>query len=164
MSSLTREIIWSTMEDYSYELQLLGARILDIGIAGDKARPSDRAKYFEGNDFKTMDADPKWGADYTCDITNMQFPDNSFDLIICGQVLEHVFDFQKALKEIYRVSRKYAIIDTPFFYPEHPEPPSFGDYWRFTSQGMQLLLEQAGFKKVKVRNLDDLLITALAEK
>lgn len=164
MESETRKLIWQTMEEYSDMLSLGNVKILDIGTAGDKEKPSDRAKFFKGNEFKTMDFDERWQADYICDITNTSFPDNYWDLVICGQVLEHTWEWQRALKEICRITKKWAIIDTPFYYPEHPEPPSFADYFRFTSQGMKRGLEEAGFQKVEVRNIDNLLVTALAEK
>ncbi|MCB0758970.1 MAG: methyltransferase domain-containing protein [Flavobacteriales bacterium] len=37
------------------------------------------------------------------DITNMEFPDKHFDLIICSHVLEHVDDDRRAMRELVRV-------------------------------------------------------------
>ena len=37
------------------------------------------------------------------DITNIEYPDNSFDVILCNHVLEHVPDDRKALREFHRV-------------------------------------------------------------
>ena len=36
------------------------------------------------------------------DITNIQYPDDYFDIIYCSHVLEHVIDDKKAIKEFYR--------------------------------------------------------------
>ena len=47
------------------------------------------------------------------DATKMKFGDNSFDLVYCSQVLEHIPDCEKAIKEIARVSKKNIIIDVP---------------------------------------------------
>lgn len=49
------------------------------------------------------------------DITNITFPDNAFDVIICNHVLEHVPDDTQAMKELYRVLRPggWAILQTP---------------------------------------------------
>ena len=42
-------------------------------------------------------------ADIKANIYNLPFKENSFDLILCNHVLEHVEDDYKALKELYRV-------------------------------------------------------------
>lgn len=50
------------------------------------------------------------------DMLNMQFADNSFDMLIANHVLEHVDDDLTALAEIYRILRPggHAILQTPF--------------------------------------------------
>ena len=45
----------------------------------------------------------KGRATYVVDITDIQFPDNKFDYIICNQVLEHIPDEKKAINELKRV-------------------------------------------------------------
>lgn len=49
------------------------------------------------------------------DITNITFPDHTFDVIICNHVLEHVPDDAKAMRELYRVLKPggWAILQTP---------------------------------------------------
>lgn len=42
-------------------------------------------------------------ADVKADICNLPFEDNSFDLILCNHVLEHIPDDVKAMQELYRV-------------------------------------------------------------
>lgn len=44
----------------------------------------------------------------------LDFEDGSFDTVICLEVLEHLVDPQKALKELVRISRKRIIITVPF--------------------------------------------------
>ncbi len=45
-------------------------------------------------------------ADVKADITNLPFPDESFDVIFCNHVLEHIPNDQKAMMELYRVMKK----------------------------------------------------------
>ncbi|WP_420321804.1 class I SAM-dependent methyltransferase [Flagellimonas sp.] len=42
-------------------------------------------------------------ADVKADICNLPFDDNSFDVILCNHVLEHIPDDTKAMQELYRV-------------------------------------------------------------
>ncbi|MDO5971620.1 methyltransferase domain-containing protein [Flavivirga aquimarina] len=42
-------------------------------------------------------------ADVKADICNLPFEDNSYDIILCNHVLEHIPDDKKAMQELYRV-------------------------------------------------------------
>ncbi|WP_408582907.1 methyltransferase domain-containing protein [Myroides odoratimimus] len=42
-------------------------------------------------------------ADVKADICNLPFEDNSFDMILCNHVLEHIPDDTKAMHELYRI-------------------------------------------------------------
>jgi len=42
-------------------------------------------------------------ADVKADICNLPFDDNTFDVILCNHVLEHIPDDRKAMEELYRV-------------------------------------------------------------
>ena len=44
-------------------------------------------------------------ADVKADICNLPFKDNSFDVVFCNHVLEHISDDTKAMKELYRVMK-----------------------------------------------------------
>lgn len=57
------------------------------------------------HDYKTADLDSPI-ADVKADIINLPFNDNSFDIIFCNHVLEHVQDDTKAMKELFRVMKK----------------------------------------------------------
>ena len=49
----------------------------------------------------------------TGDVLNLQFKDESFDLVICSEVLEHVTPPLAALKELHRVSKQHLILSVP---------------------------------------------------
>ncbi len=46
-------------------------------------------------------------------IYHLPYKDNSFDLVICTEVLEHLEDPKKALSELTRVSKKYLLLSVP---------------------------------------------------
>ncbi len=47
------------------------------------------------------------------DATHLPFKDQSFDVVLCSEVIEHVPDLEAALRELLRVSRCRLIITTP---------------------------------------------------
>jgi SAM-dependent methyltransferase len=63
------------------------------------------------------------------DITNLPFPDETFDVIYCSHVLEHVPDDRKAMRECCRVLKQtgYAIILVPITDTSTFEDPSITD-------------------------------------
>jgi len=54
-------------------------------------------------------------ADVKMNIEAIQYPDNSFDVIFCNHVLEHVEDFDQATRELHRVLKPggWAILQSP---------------------------------------------------
>jgi len=148
MISELRQKVFESMKHYRDELRPedKGWKILEVGTAGDE-KPSGNYKYFgKGNEWKTLDFLPELKPDYVADITDTKMPDNEWDLIICSQTLEHVFEFKKAIQEIYRMTKVggYAILDCPFEYPYHAEP-GFGDFWRMSDTALCRLAREAGF-------------------
>jgi len=63
------------------------------------------------------------------DITDIQHPDESFDVIYCSHVLEHVPDDRKAISEFYRTLKSggWAILNVPITADKTFEDPSITD-------------------------------------
>ena len=61
-----------------------------------------RFKKMPNLDYVTTDLNSPL-ADVKADICNLPFEDNSFDVIFCNHVLEHIPDDTKAMQELYRV-------------------------------------------------------------
>ncbi len=73
---------------------------------------------------------------------NWPIEDDSFDAVICGQVLEHVEDDTAIMKEMVRVLKPNGLICiiVPSAGPEHDKP----DYRRYTRETLTRLAMKAG--------------------
>ena len=54
------------------------------------------------------------------DAKKLPFKDNTFDFIVCSEVLEHIIDYQSALSEINRILKPQGklAVSVPKFFPE----------------------------------------------
>jgi SAM-dependent methyltransferase len=80
--------------------------------------------------------------DVICDITEMKpFASESIGLVLNLESLEHLPYPQRAIDEIHRVLRPNGllILTTVMHFKIHRAPK---DYWRFTPDGMELLLNR----------------------
>ena len=58
---------------------------------------------------------------YLGDVKVLPFKDNSFDIITCLEVLEHIDDTNKVINELIRVASKYVILSVPSKEDSNPE-------------------------------------------
>lgn len=73
-----------------------------------------------------------------------EFPEefrSQFDVVINHTTLEHIFDVEKAFKNICNLTRDIAIIIVPFCQSQH-ETSDFLDYWRFTPSCLRELFRR----------------------
>lgn len=72
----------------------------------------------ENLDYTTADIESPL-AKVKMDVHDIPFEDNTFDIIFCNHVLEHVHDDLRAMSEMKRVLRPggWAILQVPFYYP-----------------------------------------------
>jgi len=111
-------------------------QVLDIGSSF-----SPYQEYFPNR--VTMDINPKFGTDFVGDIHQMPFKDETFEMIICTEVLEHCYNPQLAVNELRRVLKTGGklILTTRFVFPLHDSP---NDYFRYTRYGIKQLFKEWG--------------------
>jgi predicted SAM-dependent methyltransferase len=111
-------------------------------------------------EYVSADIDPR-RALVEADITDLPFADNSFDVILCSHVLEHVVDDRAAMRELYRVltprgwaivlvpiaSRRTETFEDPAIVAPEERERIFGqaDHVRIYGRDFRHRLEQAGF-------------------
>jgi len=78
------------------------------------------------------------------------FDSNSFDSVLCNQVLEHVFNPNEFLSEIHRCLKPGGqfLLTVPFVWDEHEQPYDFA---RYSSFGLRHLFEKNGFEIIEQR-------------
>ena len=64
----------------------------------------NRFKKLDNIEYTTTDIESPL-ADVKADICNLPFEDNTYDVILCNHVLEHIKDDKKAMEELYRVMK-----------------------------------------------------------
>lgn len=82
------------------------------------------------------------------DVRSLPFADEEFDAVVSDQVLEHVAaPPSHVVREAARVVRPGGLIvhTTCFVNPRHDAP---SDYWRFSPEALELLVEAAGDRVV----------------
>jgi SAM-dependent methyltransferase len=124
-------------------------KLLDVGCGNrpyEKTFFSGAAQYI-GCDYLSDRSKP----DVICSALDLTFPDNSFDTVVSTEVLEHVPDPQRAIREMYRVVKPggYVILSTPQYWPRHEVPY---DYFRYPYDGILHLFKEGGFETQKVFN------------
>ncbi|KKQ18184.1 MAG: Methyltransferase type 11 [Berkelbacteria bacterium GW2011_GWA1_36_9] len=92
--------------------------VLEIGVGN--MTVSDYLKKL-GIKITTCDFDKNLKPDVVASVLSLPFKKNSFDVVLCAEVLEHLpFDcFNKALLEIRRVCKKSTILTLPHFSITH---------------------------------------------
>ena len=119
--------------------------LLDVGCGTKPYQSLFNVESYIGLDLDCPASRSRGIADYFYDGHQFPFDDQSFDAILCNQVLEHVFNPDEFLAEIHRVMRPGAkmLLTVPFVWDEHEQPHDFA---RYTSYGLVSILEKSKFR------------------
>ncbi len=122
-------------------------RVLDVGCGVKPYYP-----YFQAHadEYVGVDVDNP-AADLQGSVEALPVEDESFQLVLCTQVLEHAEDPARAVRELWRVTAPggRVLASTHGVQVYHPAP---GDYWRWTHAGLERLFAENGdWRAVSVR-------------
>lgn len=142
-----KEFIKSSAKKYDKQ----DLRVLDIA-------PQDHAgaaPYFGKSIVETLDLDPESGANYIADLCERNetvILEDTFDVVVCTEVLEHTLQPFKAVDEMRRILKPggVVLVSTPFNFRIHGPLP---DCWRFTEHGLRELFKD--FEIIKLEQIDD---------
>jgi len=138
-------------EFYSAEVAKLKAnsKILDLG--GNKINKRGRFNIEHyGLNVLYANLSTAKQPDVQSDAALLPFASESFDVVICSELLEHVPEPPAILQEANRVLRKGGIvlICVPFLYQIHGDPYDFG---RYTDYYWLKQLDKAGFTEIRIQ-------------
>lgn len=125
--------------------------LLDVGCGRKPYRSLFKVDSYIGLDIENPGhSHEKEDVDVFYDGKVFPFTDNSYDSILCNQVLEHVFNPDEFLAEIHRCLKPGGqfLLTVPFVWDEHEQPY---DYARYSSFGLKYLVEKHGFVTIKHR-------------
>ncbi len=79
----------------------------------------------------------------------LPYNDNYADTAICANVLEHIFNYDHLVSEIYRILKGGGefVGFVPFLVNYHPDP---NDYFRYTKEALLKIFIKGGFENIKI--------------
>ena len=132
-----------------------GSRVLDVGAGSAPYRAFFGHCRYLTQDFARLDPgqllhEAYGDVDYVSDAASIPVEAESFDAVICTEVLEHVAEPIKVVEEISRVLRPGGklILTAPLGSGIHQEPFHF--YGGFTPYWYERFLAQSGFEDIHV--------------
>jgi SAM-dependent methyltransferase len=144
-----RKGLGKAMKNYASRMS---GDLLDVGCGIKPYQSIFSVASYVGLDIDSENTRRRGAADFFYDGTVFPFRDESFDSILCNQVLEHVFNPDEFLAEVRRVLKPggYLLLTVPFVWDEHEQPL---DYARYSSFGLHSLLKKAGFNVLEHKKL-----------
>lgn len=122
------------LRDTSRKHRLTNLKTLDIGAW---YRTANIKRFF--NNYTGIDLQPGGSVDFIMSAYDIdkKFEKNSFEVVLCLNVLEHIADIKAVLQQVDYVLKKggYFIVSMPYIdFPLHNYP---SDYWRCTEASMR---------------------------
>jgi SAM-dependent methyltransferase len=88
--------------------------------------------------------------DFYWDGINMPFENETFDVVISTEVIEHIFNLDIYLNEVKRILKPGGVFffTVPFLMSLHEVPH---DYYRYTPYSLEIIFKRAGFSDIKIK-------------
>jgi SAM-dependent methyltransferase len=147
LGRLGRDHITRFLERMGEHPELRSGKLLEIG-------PQDKLgarHFFKGCTIDTFDIVDTYKPTIVGDITttNVSIRDDTYDCVVCMDVLEHCLEPFAAVREIRRILKHggYLLVSAPLNFRIHGPIP---DCWRFTEHGFRILLKDFGIVELDI--------------
>jgi SAM-dependent methyltransferase len=137
MNAFMRGLVRAVAESFD-----LPGPIVEVGsyLVEGQEEIADLRRFFPGRPYVGLDRRPGPGVDLVADVERLPQADGSVGTVLAIGTFEHVQRFWRGFDEIHRVLKPGGalLVASPFYFHIHAFP---SDYWRFTPDAFELLLE-----------------------
>jgi len=124
------------------KIDLEGKSVLEVGSYN--VNGSVGPLFAGAREYYGVDSRPGPGVDFVMSAHDLKYLENTFDIVISTEMLEHDPAFWLSMREMGRVLKTgghLIITARGNGFPLHEHP---GDYWRFMPESFRLLFDLAG--------------------
>ncbi len=126
----------------------LRGTVLDLGGGGQSyLQYMDIPEDASLKNFDIKEGEPYHSIDFETDA--LPLGDESVDMVLCFNLLEHIYNHNFLVGEIHRVLKEGGDLKgfVPFWMKYHPDPK---DFFRYTKEALERIFRDAGFRTVEI--------------
>lgn len=123
--------------------EVANKRVLEVGALNVNGGLRDILSTFGPSEYLGVDIGPGPGVDEVCDVSELvaRFGEESFEIVVSTELLEHVEQWRKAVSNLKRVLRQGGTLlittrSPGFKYHGYPN-----DFWRYRIEDMERIFE-----------------------
>ncbi len=152
MNGLFKEIyrgksLLRTLMNLELKNHSISGKVLDVGGG---VGPSYYRFLTKEPNTKVVTLDLEGGTKIDLETDRLPYNDSAIDNILLVNIMEHIYNYDFLLMEIYRVLKGggKVIGFVPFMINYHPDPH---DYFRFSQEALKKIFIQVGFKDINIK-------------
>lgn len=143
--------------------EIEGKRVLEAGACDVNGSLKPLIEKYSPKEYIGVDIADGPGVDVKCDVADLvsRFGENSFDLVVSTELLEHVRDWRAAIHNLKAVCKPGGVIlittcSFGFFYHGFPY-----DYWRYEAEDMEYIFGDCSIDRLEKNSQKGIYIKCL---